>query len=199
MQDWTGNKKTAFVQLGASNHTSEYRETNDYYATDPMSLKLFLDRIKKDNLFLHRNIFECACGEGSLSETLKKQGYQVRSSDLINRGYGEVHDFLKIEKAPETDILTNPPYKYAQQFVEHALKIIDDGSYCIMFLKIQFLEGKQRRKLFDKYPPLYIYINSTRQTCYKNGDFSKKFSSAACYCWFVWQKGIKTEPKIRWI
>ena len=68
-----------------------------------------------------------------------------------------------------------------------------------MFLKIQFLEGQARRKLFEKSPPKYVYVNSKRQICYINGDMSKKMSSASCYCWFIWQKGWKGDPSIRWI
>jgi hypothetical protein len=87
----------------------------------------------------------------------------------------------------------------AQSFVEKALEVVKDGQYVIMFLKIQFLEGKERRKLFDKFPPKYVYVNSARQICYLNGDMSKKMSSATCYCWYVWEKGWKGEPIIRWI
>lgn len=87
----------------------------------------------------------------------------------------------------------------AQEFVEKALDVIQDGYYVVMFLKIQFLEGKERRKLFDKYPPKYIYVNSARQICYLNGNMSKKMSSATCYCWYIWEKGWKGEPIIRWI
>ena len=42
------------------------------------------------------------------------------------------------------DILTNPPYKYAKEFIEHAMTIIPDGRKVFMFLKLQFLEGKAR-------------------------------------------------------
>jgi hypothetical protein len=79
------------------------------------------------------------------------------------------------------------------------MELLQDGYNCIMLLKIQFLEGQARRKLFEKYPPKYVYVNSTRQTCYINGDMSKKMSSASCYCWFVWEKGYTGEPIIRWI
>ena len=68
-----------------------------------------------------------------------------------------------------------------------------------MLLKIQFLEGKARYKLFQNNPPKYVYVNSTRQTCYINGDMSKKISSAPCYCWYIWEKGYTGEPIIRWI
>ena len=198
-KDWTGNSKTTFVQLGASNHSLKDRETNDYYATDPNSLEIFLKALERDNIKLHHNIWECACGQGHLSNVLINNNYNVYSSDLINRGYGEVKDFLKCNNLFNGDILTNPPYKYAKDFVKHSLDLLEDGNCCIMFLKIQFLEGKDRRKLFDKFPPKYVYVNSARQTCYINGNMNKKMSSASCYCWYIWEKGFKGEPVIRWI
>lgn len=202
MKDWTGNKATTFVTLGASNHSDKEREKNDFYATDPYALEIFLDKLEEDGIKLHENIWECACGQGHLSEVLKARGYCVVSSDLINRGYGKSNiDFLTCTswRYWTGDILTNPPYKYAKEFVEKGINVIKDGYYVIMFLKIQFLEGKARRKLFEKYPPKYVYVNSERQTCYINGDMSKKMSSASCYCWFVWEKGFTGEPIVRWI
>lgn len=201
MKDWTGNSKSIYTVLGASNHSEVEREKDDYYATDPKALEIFLNRIDEDGVRLHKNIWECACGEGHLSEVLKNRGYKVWSTDLIDRGYGSGNtDFLK--SIPDSwcgDILTNPPYKYAKEFVEKALEVTRIGAYTVMFLKIQFLEGQGRRKLFKKHPPKYVYVNSVRQTCYLNGDMSKKLSSAACYCWFVWEKGFIGEPIIRWI
>lgn len=206
MKDWTGNSKTTFAQLGASNHSEGEREVNDFYATDPNSLEIFLKALERDNFKLHNNIWECACGQGHLSKVLESKGYNVLSTDLINRGYGIVDDstdFINGKYYTHTkydgDILTNPPYKYAKEFVETALNKISYGNYVIMFLKIQFLEGKERRKLFDEYPPKYVYVNSARQTCYINGDMSKKMSSASCYCWFIWEKEFTGEPIIRWI
>ena len=87
-KDWTGNKKTAFVQLGSSNHSSQMRQINDYYATDPQCLEILLQRLKKDKIELHKNIWECACGEGHLSKVLIKNNYNVKSTDLIDRGFG---------------------------------------------------------------------------------------------------------------
>ena len=54
--DWTGNKKSTFVQLGASNHTNKEREINDYYATDPKALEIFLDKLEEDKFELHNDI-----------------------------------------------------------------------------------------------------------------------------------------------
>lgn len=108
-KDWIGNKNSTFVQLGSSNHSDKDREINDYYATDPKALEIFLDKLKEDRFELHNNIWEPACGEGHLSKVLTKRGYNVYSSDLINRGYGWQSDFLKVTNTNlKVDILTNP-------------------------------------------------------------------------------------------
>ena len=59
-KDWNGNSKSTFVQLGASNHSLKDREVNDFYATDPKSLVIFLKALERDNIKLHHNIWECA-------------------------------------------------------------------------------------------------------------------------------------------
>lgn len=76
---------------------------------------------------------------------------------------------------------------------------MQDGAKVAMFLKILFLEGQKRRKFFEQHPPKYVYVASGRLSCAKNADFEKYPSSAVCYAWFVWEKGFKGEPVIRWI
>ena len=197
-KDWTGNSNSIYMTLGASNHTNEERENNDYYATEPKAIELLL----QEENFSH-NVWECACGEGHLAEVLKAHGYDVLSTDLIDRGYGIGGiDFLTSTKRFDGDIITNPPYKYAKQFVEQALELVTNGHKVAMFLKVQFLEGKERRKLFETYPPKVIYVASGRLLCAKNGEFDKMRQgggSAVAYAWFVWEKGGKGEPIIRWI
>lgn len=90
-KDWIGNSNTALAIIGG-NTTNKNREKNDFYATDPKALELLLD-IEEFN----PNVWECACGKGHLSEVLKKYGYNVRSTDLVDRGYGEGGiDFLGV-------------------------------------------------------------------------------------------------------
>lgn len=195
-QDRTGNKVATFVTLAASNHSEGEREENDYYATDPKAVEMLLD-VESFNT----RIWECACGEGHISEVLKNHGYNVWSTDLIDRGYGDVKDFFSfnVQVKDKTDIITNPPYRYAKEFVEHALEIVQEGCKVAMFLKIQFLEGRARKALFDKYPPKKVYVFSSRVNCAKNGEFEKYKSSAVCYAWFIWVKGFKGNPTIDWL
>lgn len=195
MKDWTGNSRSAHATLGARNYALEEREKHDYYATEPKALELLLD-IENFN----KNVWECACGEGHLSEVLKERGYKVISTDLVGRGYEDYRlDFLKFEGRWDGDIITNPPYRFAKEFVEHALSLIEEGNKVAMFLKLQFLEGKARRKLFEKYAPKVIYVSSSRLCCAMNGDFEKySKSNAITYAWFIWEKGFKGEPIVRW-
>lgn len=189
-----------YTTLGASNHSSEERQPVDYYATDPKALEIFLEKIKQDGIVLPKKIYEPACGGGHLSEVLKNNGYTVYSSDLYDHGYGDTGiDFFKSNIKAQC-ILTNPPYKQALPFVKKALESIVDNGYVIMFLRIQFLEGKARYEFFKYNPPKYVYVNSRRQNCAKNADFKTYTrNDAICYAWFIWQKDFKGETIIRWI
>lgn len=184
-----------FTPIGASNHSLHNREKHDYYATEPKATKLLLEHES-----FNQKVWECCCGEGHMSEVLKKEGYEVLSTDLIDRGYGDyVMDFLSYDGTWEGDIITNPPYKYALEFVEKALDSINDNSKVAMFLKLTFLEGKKRKKFFKENPPKRIYISSSRLMCAKNGEFERYKSSAVAYAWFIWEKGYKGKPEIEWI
>ena len=86
-------------------------------------------------------------------------------------------DFLKNQDAFDGDIITNPPYKYAKEFVEHALTLVPNGRKVFMFLKLQFLEGKGRRSLFDTGQLKTLYVSSSRIKCAMNGNFENISSS----------------------
>lgn len=197
MKDWVGNQNSIYKTLGASNHTTKEREANDYYATEPKALELLLDLEQ-----FSQRIWEPACGEGHLSEVMKKYGYSVVSSDLIDRGYGTGGvDFLQCSRTWDGDIITNPPYKYAREFAERALELVSEGRKVALFLKVQFLEGKARRELFEKYPPKTIYVASSRLLCAKNGEFQKMRDgggSAVAYAWFIWEKGHQGDTVVKW-
>ena len=192
-KDWNGNKAATFATLAASNHSKGEREVNDYYATEPKAVELLLQKEKFSSIIL-----EPSCGEGHISRVLLDNGYAVKSSDLIDRGFGEVKDFFEFDKFCG-DIITNPPYKVALDFVKHSLDIIPEGSKVAMFLKLQFLEGKARKEFYKENPPKKIYVASGRLNCAKNGKFEEFKSSAVAYAWFMWEKGYQGSPEIDWI
>jgi hypothetical protein len=198
-KDWTGNANSIWKTLGASNHTDKERQNEDYYATDPIAAEwlLKIEEIPKD-----KPIWECAAGEKHLSKVFEEHGYKVRSSDLIVRIEDvEQLDFLTSNETWDGTIITNPPYNQAVNFIQKAMESITEGNKVIMFLKVQFLEGKSRKKLFEKYPPKTVWVSSSRITCAKNGDFEymkANGGSAVAYAFYVWQKGYKGDTILKW-
>lgn len=193
----TPNRKNIHAVLGSSSFTTGDRHTEDYYATPPEAVKALLEKET-----FSKNIIEPSIGGGSVAKVLKDAGHDVIGYDIIDRGYPNtiVQDFLTVTDVfKNTDIIGNPPYKDALKHVEHCLDVIEPGQKVAMFLKIQFLEGKARRKFFDKNPPRRIYVASSRYACAINGDFTSVKGSAVCYAWYVWEKGYTGLPQLDWI
>ena len=198
MKDWTGNHKTTFSTIGASNHSKTKREEKDFYATDPDTLvPELLKFFPKEN-----TILEPCAGNGHLSERLKELGYKVISSDIVQRDYPlDYKDDFFNNKYLDVNIITNPPYKYANKFIEHSNKINTNGRIIAFFLPIRYLEGISRKKLFEEYPPKYVMVFSKRQKSEQNKKLNEPFtsSSAVAYCWMVWEVGYKGETILSWI
>lgn len=202
--DWTGDTNAVFKTLGASSHGNNERVSHDYYATHPIAVEKLLEVETFDH-----HIWEPACGEGHISKVLEAHGYDVSSSDLIYRGYGdaEPYDFLKHDDyLYDMDIVTNPPYKYALEFVDKALNSISEGQKVAMLLRIQFLETRKHCEFFKENPPKKVWIFADRISCAPNGDFSEvynadtnKFKSALCHAWFIWTKGYKGPTELGWL
>ena len=180
------NKGTA--QLGASNLSDTPRADYDFYATPPKTVEMLLEKESFSN-----KIWEPAAGLNHITNVLLNHGHYVFESDLIKR-LPEItaQNFLTTGMQWDGDIITNPPYSLASQFVEKAMDILQPNHKLAMLLKLQFLESKGRVNLFRKYPPKIIYVSSGRLGCVKNGDFEncKHSTTAICYSWFVWKRDL---------
>lgn len=195
MKDWVGNKSSAFATIGATGHALEERQEVDYYATDPIAMELLLEVETFNN-----KIWGPAVGEWHLANVLVEHGFDVRGSDIIKRTPNtEIIDFLEFSGGWEGDIITNPPYRIAQKFIEKSMEILDEGAKLALFLKLTFLESKGRKEMFLTTPPKTLYVSSSRISCAKNGDFDKYPSSAIAYGWYVWEKGFTGDTVIKWI
>lgn len=173
---------------------------HDFYATPPRATEALL----KLEAF-SENIWEPCCGGGHMAKVLTAHGYQVKATDLIDRGYGKSGiDFLNQSEKVNADIITNPPYIQAQAFVEHAVSLVTPGHKVAMFLRLVFLETQARKTLFEKYPPARIHISSSRLGCAKNGEFKVKpdgelyCPSSVVYAWFIWEAGYTGPTIIDW-
>jgi hypothetical protein len=181
------NKHLSIVGFGNN------RQENDFYPTPPSTTRSLLLREK-----FQGDIWECASGKGWMSKVLQDEGYSVLSSDIQTEDwvYGEKGiDFLKTYRNVD-NIITNPPYRYAQEFVEHGMECINNKM--ALLLKLVFLEGIGRYKLFQTSPLKNVYVFCKRQRIYKEGITTKN-SGLIAYAWFVWDKSYNGEPIIKWI
>ena len=150
-----------------------------------------------DNEKFSGEIWECACGDGTMSKVLEETGCAVLSSDLYDRGYGEVGlDFLTSTRYAD-NIVTNPPYNCAEGFVASGVK--HAHRKFALLLRLAFLEGANRaRTIFSKCPPSRVWVFSERITFYPTGAKVKGTGTTA-YAWFVWDKDAPGRTELKWL
>lgn len=198
-------KKTLAGTNLAGMSTTRERVDNDFYATPRNAIEAILKEVKLDG-----SILEPAAGQGHISKVLREYYpySEIVSTDLVQREerfgisiQGDV-DFLTYDFNRKFDnIITNPPFNLAQEFIERALELSNDK--VIMFAKIQLLEGNKRREMFDNTPLKYVYVFTKRVNPLRNGEEldekGKPWSSTMCFAWFVWEHDYEGEPIIRWL
>lgn len=169
------------------------REKDDFYPTPPPATRALLKRET-----FAGTIWEPACGDGAISEELVAAGYQVVSTDLVERGYGaSAIDFLNERRLLAPDIVTNPPFKLAEQFVRHALDL--GAGKVAMLLRLAWLEGVERKRLFDTAPPARVWVASKRLSMARGGiDTGRGGGSMIAFAWFVWDRSHVGATQLGW-
>jgi len=184
------SEKKVFSVIGATNHTNKERQKDDFYETPHQAVRELMNVEGFSG-----EIWECACGKNSIVNELKKDYDNVYYSDLIDRGVNaNIENFLESNRKTN-NIITNPPFNLALEFVNKALELAD-GKVC-MLLRIQFLEGKTRYDFFKEHNPNRVYVFGNRVNTIIDG---KPFNSAMCLCWFVWDKNSENRDTIiKWL
>lgn len=176
---------------GANTSDPENREKDDFYPTHPAATRALL----QVETFIG-GIWEPACGAGDMSRELKAAGYSVISTDLVDRGYGVAgRDFLMEWTPCAPNIVTNPPFKMAEEFVARSL-MLTTGKVA-MFLRLAFLEGIARKAMFESTPLARVWVMSRRVPMQRgrlqaDGDGGGMMA----FAWFVWEHGHEGAPVI---
>lgn len=163
----------------------------DFYPTPRWATIALLDNEKFEG-----NIWECACGDGSMSKVIEKSGYNVISSDLYDRGYGESGiDFVGTDMKC-SNVITNPPFHSAEGFIKTALAV-SERKFAFL-LRLAFLESANRcNTIFLKTPPSRVWVFSERITFYmKNAVIAG--SGTVAYAWYVWDKSHSESTELKW-
>ena len=185
-------------QLAGGNPTRG-RVEDDFYATPPEATEALL---KVEDIIYPA--LEPACGQGHISKLIIGEHKSVISTDLVNRGYGNMFvDFLKydFDDYEIQTVITNPPFNLFQEFAEKALKVAQKK--VILFGKIQALEGQKRATFMENSPLKTVYVFKKRINPMRNGnpldENGKKWASTMCFAWYVWEKGYIEKPTIKWL
>jgi hypothetical protein len=149
-------------------------------------------------------IWEPACGPGSIVKCLRDHGHEVIASDLVDYQCPNSQsriDFLMERRAPDNCecVLTNPPFKLARQFAEHATDLCP---LVYMFLRFAFYESECRSDLLENRGLSNVYCFRRRVPMMHRQDWTgKKAGSGIAFGWFVWRRGYtgKTQlERISW-
>ena len=140
------------------------------------------------------NIWEPACGDGAMATVLEKTGCRVVATDLYDRDYGQSGiDFVR-ESRQVDNIVTNPPFHSAQDFVGAGLR--QCSQKLALLLRLAFLESAGRyHDIFSITPPSRVWVFSERITFYPSGA-ERKGSGTTAYAWFVWDRQDSHEQEI---
>lgn len=166
----------------------------DFYPTPDWVTKALIDHEP-----FQGEIWECACGDGAMAEVLKTTDNPVLATDLHSRGYGiSGEDFLTSKRISD-NIVTNPPFHSAEDFIRKALKSINKKA--AFLLRLAFLEGiKRHNTLFSVIPPARVWVFSERITFYPATTDKKAGSGTTAYAWFVWDKqNTSGQTELKWL
>lgn len=164
----------------------------DFYPTPKWATHALIE-----NEVFEGDIWECACGDGAMSEVLENTSNKVRSTDLYDRGFGESGIDFRTTDDSADNIVTNPPFNAAEDFVRVGVK--SARNKFALLLRLAFLEGAGRQhSIFNISPPARVWVFSERITFYPR-NMERKGSGTTAYAWFVWDKSKDCQTELRWL
>jgi hypothetical protein len=169
----------------------------DLYETPAVAVEALL-RVEQ----IPHRIWEPAAGRRAIVRVLRDHGHAVIASDIHN--YGNLHfvsDFLAQERLPAgcEAIVTNPPFRLAEEFVAHALEL---APLVIMLLRLAFLESERRCRILEGRGLARVHVFRKRlPMMHRDQWVGRKANSGMAFAFFVWDrnhKGPTTIDRISW-
>ncbi len=213
-------QKSTLNVIGSTRLSDGIREDLDFYQTPSYATKTLIENfdLKSDT------VWEPMAGNGAISKEIAKRGYlHVYSSDIVQRDFplNKVQDYfsknwrdnlwydmIAYEKN-QFAIVTNPPYKIANEFLKFTLEEVCPSTCCV-FLPVRYLEGQKRYdEIFYHYKPAKVLMYVKRLGCYTCKDLEKGIvnergiGSAVAYMWLCFDRETwsewDTKTELDWI
>jgi len=177
----------------------EPNDSPDDFPTPPWATRALLEHIIGPAELSALTCLEPACGAGHMAKVLEEYFSQVRSSDAHSYGYGAVRDYLSLPyEAKAVDwVITNPPFRLAEEFVLRSLDVARAG--VAMLVRTVFLESVGRyERLFKNHPPS-VFAQFVERVPMVRGRLDAKASTATGYAWLVWEHAGRGGAAVKWI
>lgn len=194
-----GMKDTQNTSHAVMSQRFEPQSSLDDFPTPPWATRALIEKIIGPETVEGKHCWEPACGRGYMARPLMEYFGSVYSSDVHSYGAGDVIDFLQASKpAQEVDwIITNPPFKAAEDFVNQALSIASSG--VAILARTVFLESIGRyERIFKRRPPA-IFAQFSERVPMVKGRVDPKASTATGYAWFIWLQEENTSTRLEWL
>jgi len=171
---------------------------DDLYETPTVAVEALL-RVER----LPQRLWEPACGRGAIVRPLRAAGHEVLASDLVD--YGDPTHFYRrdflMEKLPRgcEAIVTNPPFKLAEQFAAHPIAICP---LVVMLMRLAFFESERRREVLENCGLARIHCFRKRLPMMHRAEWTgRKANSGMAFAWYVWDRshsGSTVIDRISW-
>ena len=196
---------TTLNTIGSTTIARCDRQDFDFYQTPAYATKTLIERFD----FKSKNIWEPMAGNGAIAKPLKEAGFDVYCSDIVKRDYPVfIADYFTVSQCMDNDtdnfaIVTNPPYEYANKFLQHTLESIKPKT-CCLFLPVRYLEGQKRYDtIYNKYKPCKVLMYVKRLGCFTEKDIEegkvteRGVGSAVAYMWLCFDRDTWLDPKTK--
>jgi len=181
----------------------EPHDSLDFFPTPAWGTRALCNQLEAHVCDLHNmTAWDPACGEGHMVAPLREYFAQVLGSDVHEYFPGKtlLCDFLMFGEPcvdPVDWIITNPPFRLAEQFALKAISRAKVGT--ALLVRTAFLEAIGRyNNLFSRFPPAYIFQFTERLPMVK-GRVDEEAASATAYCWIVWLAQSDGATLFKWI
>lgn|SRR5262249_40400294 len=179
---------------------TEPKDSRDDFPTPPWATRALVEHILEKHELASLICLEPACGAGHMAKVLKEYFRDIHCADAYHYGYGKVRDFLTYpyETNSADWVITNPPFRLAEDFVLRALNIARCG--VAILARTVFLESVGRYEGIFRNTPPTKFAQFTERVPMVKGRLDMKATTATGYAWFVWEKDDLSEmPRLMWI
>lgn len=177
----------------------EAADSPDDFPTPPWASRALIEHVIGSEPVAGLSCLEPACGAGHMVKVLREYFDEVRFSDAHDYGFGPTRDFLSYpyETNAVDWVITNPPFRLAEEFVQRSLKVARRG--VAMLVRTVFLESVGRyERLFRDTPPTK-FAQFVERVPMVRGRLDAKASTATGYAWLVWDHSDKKTSEVIWI